>query len=205
MRIASTPTQQQIDDMFARAQVGDPAALEWIYKQNNALSKRANSRLSYLEKQNMETAAYQRAQYYLGEERGSNRFYQGKKGSLEDLQENMEQAAQFLRSQTSTVRGEKKRQERIYDTLEEQGYIEIPEDPKEERAYKKEMNKFLSSDAFNEIKKAFGSGIISSASEIIQAGASVDDLVSLYKQYEESIETDLFQVWDGWREGKRNL
>lgn len=201
----AVPTQQKIDEMFSLAAAGDQSALGWIYEQNKSLSKTANSRMSYLEKKGMETGAYMRAQYYLGEERGSDRFYTGKRGGLDSLQENMEQAAQFLRSQTSTVRGEQMRRDRIYDTLEENGYIEMPEDADERVRYKKEMDKFFKSDAFDEIKKTIGSAVIATASELVQTGYSVEDLMELYKEYEDSSDSDIFMVWDGWLEGKPHL
>ena len=204
MRTASTPTWQDIQDKFIQAEQGDASALEWIYEQNTAMAKRANSRMDYLEQKGMDesSGAYKQAAYYLGEQ-GRERFSTSKRMDMDLLEENMKRSSNFLRAQTSTIRGEYKRRERIYNTLEEHGYIDVPEDPKEERAYKKRMDKFLSSDAFEDLKKAFGSGIISDASENIQQGANVDDLISLYREYEEGEDMDLFTVWDGWIEATR--
>ena len=67
------------------------------------------------------------------------------------------------------------------------------------------MDKFFKSDAFDEIKKTIGSAVIATASELVQTGYSVEDLMELYKEYEDSSDSDIFMVWDGWLEGKPHL
>lgn len=205
MKKMDVPTSQELDALFALAEAGDVSALNEIYDINKTLAKRANSRMKYLEDKEMETAAYTRAQYWLGEETGKSRFSEGKNKDLDDLREQMAMESQFLRWQTSMVSGEKLRRENIYNTLEEHGIIDIPDDPKKARAYKKEMDKFLSSDAFENIKKSIGTDFVSTGSEYIEAGAKAEDLINLYSEYEQATDKSLFDVIDGWKAGKRSL
>lgn len=204
--MAYIPSQSDIEYMFGLAGEGNLDALEWLQDYNKTLSKRANSRMDYMRKSDGYggTGAMKQAEYDL-EKLGRDRFSESKRMSLEDMQKQMEASSSFLRSQTSSIRGEKLRRENIYRSLEEKGYIDPPDDPDEERRFKSQFNDFLSSDAFADIKKVFGSGIIAEASEQIQNGLNVQDLVSLYNEYTSSADHDIFQVWDGWLEGKTDL
>lgn len=205
MKKMAVPTSQELDALFALAEAGDISALNDIYDINKTLANRANSRMKYLEDQEMETAAYTRAQYWLGEKTGKSRFSKAKQSNLDALRKQMDMESQFLRWQTSTTAGEKLRRENIYKTLEEHGIINIPDDPKKARAYKKEMDKFLSSDAFENIKNSIGTDFVSIGSEYIEAGAKAKDLINLYSEYEKATNKSLFDVIDGWKEGKRHL
>lgn len=204
--MAGTPTQQKIDMMFEAAEAGDLSAVQWLISENAAMAKRANSRLDYLDKRGdfSNTGAKKQAEYWLGEQ-GREHFSTSKKMDLDDMREQMEASGRFLRSQTSRVRGEELRRENIYESLKKGGYISPPEDEDEEAAYKRSFNEFLSSDAFDELKKNFGSGIISGGSEAIQKGFKVSDLTSLYDQYIARTDKDIFQVWHGWLEGKTSF
>ena len=211
MKAASVPTQQMIDVLYEQAEAGDMAALKEFAELNLKLSKRANSRMATIEKSpDAEgTGAYRQAQYFLGE-LGRKKF--SEKGtipknsdSLEAMYDNLEAAGKFLRMQTSTMRGENLRRELIFKKLEEGNYINIPEDPKARIRYKKEMNKFLSSDAWKEIKATYLSGAIKTASEAISSGARVSNLIDLFNQYQSSTDHDLLQIWEGWQEGKKKL
>ena len=72
------------------------------------------------------TAAYNRAKYWLGEEYGGEYFKQNKVPSkfygIDDMIDNIEASAEFLRSQTSTAAGESKRRKNIIDALESSDY-----------------------------------------------------------------------------------
>lgn len=205
MKKIDVPTSQEIDALFALAEAGDASALSALYDMNKSMAKTANSRMSYLESKDQGSAVYSRAQYWLGEERGKTRFSESRRMDIDDLREQMDIEAQFLRSKDSTITGERERINRMFDSLEDHGYIDMPDDPKEKRAYKKRMEKFLKSDIFVEFKKYFGSAIIGGASEIIQDGGDLEELILLYQEMEELGDYDLFDVWDGWREGKRHL
>lgn len=209
-KLGSTPSTQEIYMQVSKAEAGDPEAINWILEQNNLLSKRANERMRYMENtgyvdaEGKGTAAYERAQYYLGEE-GRDRFYTGTKKDLEDITDNLIQAGNFLRSQTSTVRGELARREKIFGSLEEGGWIDVPDDPKMQSRFKRNFNRFLESDAWKDVKKTLGSGVISAASEAIQNGARVGDLLNMFKEYQQREEVDIFDVWDSWSMGKRKI
>ena len=211
MRAAAIPTQQSIDELYELAESGDIEALKEFAELNRKLAKRANSRMRSIEEsaETEGTGAYKQAQYFLGE-LGRERF--SEKGtapktadSLEDMYDNMEAAGKFLRMQTSILKGERFRRELIFKKLEEGNYIRMPEDPKAQRRYKQEMGKFLSSDAWKEVKATYLSGAIKTASEAISSGARVSNLIGLFNQYQASTDHDLLEVWEGWQEGKTKL
>lgn len=209
-KIVDPPTQQELYEVLAQAEAGDQSAITWLQKQNNLLAKRANERMRYMEisgflEDSKGTAAYERAQYYLTEEQGRTRFYTGKKGSLDDIAKNIEQVSNFLRSQTSTVRGELRRRDKIFASLEEGGWIDVPDDPKQASRFKRNFNRFLESDAWNDLKKTIGTNILKVASEAIQDGTRVGDLISMFKDYQTREDVDIFDVWDSWTAGKRKI
>lgn len=205
MKKSRVPTIEEIENLQKSGNI------DALYKLNETLAKRANSRLKYLEYRNLETAAYTRAKGYIQEfkERGGGEYFTRKKLSdIDDLVENIKEEAKFLRSQTSTVTGEMRRREKIFNTLtkkDENGKSIIPVPATEDRdSYKKKFLDFLDSDVWDEIKKSLYSDTnvtMDEAGEAIAAGATLDDLVSAYNDYLSKApgETDIFEVWDNWR------
>lgn len=198
------PTIQEINNLYNR---GDIDALRDL---NEILAKRANQRMKEFEKRGMETAAYNRAQGFIQEykELGNGKNFSRRRSlDIDELVLNIKEESKFLRSQTSTVSGEMKRREKIFNTLtkkDKNGKSIIPVPETEERdSYKKKFLDFLDSDVWSEIKKSLYADTnitMDEAGEAIQAGASVDDLVSAYNDYlEGDADTDLFEIWDNWR------
>lgn len=204
MARAKIPTIQEINSLY---QKGDIEALRNL---NEILAKRANQRIKEFEKRDMETAAYQRAKGYIQEykELGNGEtFSRRKKLDIDELYQNVKEESKFLRSQTSTVSGEMKRREKIFNTLTKKdkngkSIIPMPEDMDRDQ-YKKKFLDFLDTDVWNEIKKSLYADTnitMDEAGEAIAQGASVDDLVSAYNDYlSGETETDIFTIWDDWR------
>lgn len=197
------PTVQEIDNLYRS---GDIEALRAI---NEKLAKRANQRLAEFDKRDMETAAVTRAKGFIQEykELGNGKNFSRRKSmDIDDLVLNIKEESKFLRSQTSTVSGEMKRREKIFNTLtkkDKNGKSIIPTVSKEETdSYKKKFLDFLDSDVWSEIKKTLYSDTnitMDEAGEAIAFGASVEDLEAAFSDYLEGEETDLFEIWDNWR------
>ena len=197
------PTVQEIDNLYKS---GDIEALRAI---NEKLAKRANQRLAEFDKRDMETAAVTRAKGFIQEykELGNGKNFSRRKSmDIDDLVLNIKEVSKFLRSQTSTVSGEMKRREKIFNTLtkkDKNGKSIIPTVSKEETdSYKKKFLDFLDSDVWSEIKKTLYSDTnvtMDEAGEAIASGASVEDLEAAFSDYLEGEETDLFEIWDNWR------
>ena len=197
------PTVQEIDNLYKS---GDIEALRAI---NEKLAKRANQRLAEFDKRGMETAAVTRAKGFIQEykELGNGKNFSRRKSmDIDDLVLNIKEVSKFLSSQTSTVSGEMKRREKIFNTLtkkDKNGKSIIPTVSKEETdSYKKKFLDFLDSDVWSEIKKSLYSDTnvtMDEAGEAIASGASVEDLEAAFSDYLEGEETDLFEIWDNWR------
>lgn len=209
--MAKIPTIQEITNKIESAKAGNLEALQELQNLNNKLAKRANQRMSEIEKQRdiAHTEAYDRAQGFLSDvsdtstrnKNGKMRFSQSRKLSLDDLEENLDNVSQFLRNESSKVSKERYRRAReSYETLKERGYIdELTE--KDEKKY----FRFLGTEAWEEIKKKIGSGFIKEARDAIAQGVRVGDLINLYNDYKTRTDVDLFQVTDTWISGKRKL
>lgn len=206
-RKGSIPTAQELDSLYNRAESGDDAALKQLGDINNRIAKRANERMRDIERKGLEgTQAYNRAKYFIQEQDFGPREYfsQSRKLSPEDLMLNIENASNYLRSQTSTAAGEMKRRSDILDKLSERGHIELPDDPEDVDAFKTKFLEFLDSSAWEDIKKhmyATGSGMLGDAAEAIRNGANVNDLLRSFKDYQKGAQTDLFEIWDNWQSG----
>ena len=203
MARAKIPTIQEINNLYNR---GDIEALRDL---NEKLAKRANQRMKELEKRGLETASYNRAQGYIQEykELGNGRNFSRRKSlDIDELLQNVKEESNFLRSQTSTISGEMKRREKIFNTLtkkDENGKSIIPVvSPEETDSYKKKFLDFLDTDVWDEIKKSLYSDTnitMDEAGEAIKAGADIKDLQSAFTEFIEGEETDIFELWDSWR------
>lgn len=115
-----------------------------------------------------------------------------------------------MRWQTSTVSGEMKRREEIWEGLISQKIDEKTGDIKEPvidlsgvtdiDAFKKKFLEFLDTNAWEEIKKhLYTKNILNEAGEAISAGASVEDLTEAMNSYMNGeTDEDLFTIWDSW-------
>ena len=210
MKSAKIPTIEEIETLYSQ---GDIEALRNL---NETLAKRANQRIKTFEDRGLETAAYNRAKHFIQEHKelgNAVNFSRRKSLDLDDLVLNIKEESKFLRSQTSTVSGEMKRREKIFNTLTKKdkktgkSIIPLPEDvmdKKEDREeYKKKFLDFLDTDTWSEIKKSLYSDTnvtMDEAGEAILSGASVDDLKKAFKEYMSGqTDTDIFTIWDNWR------
>ena len=198
-KLSSVPSTEEIKALYKR---GDIEALRDI---NEVLAKRANWRLSDLERKGLdETAAYTRATYYLSEVSDysqGDRFSRSKKMDIDDLYDQIVQESKFLRWQTSTAGGERKRRENIWKSLTS-GEEPVLKPPKGMNldSFKKKFLTFLSDDAWTSIKKhLYHKDILNEAGEAIAAGASVSELSKAMSDYAtgESSE-DIFEIWTNW-------
>ena len=204
MARAKLPTIQEIDNLYKK---GDVEALR---EMNEKVAKRANQRMKEFEKRGLETAAYNRAQGFIQEykELGNGKNFSRRKSlDIDDLVMNIKEECKFLRSQTSTVSGEMKRREKIFNTLtkkDRNGKSIIPSvsEVDDKDTYKKKFLDFLDTDVWNEIKKSLYADTnitMDEAGEAIANGASVDDLEKAFNDYLSGEETDIFEMWDKWR------
>lgn len=210
---ASVPTTEYIQSLYNN---GDEEALRAL---NETLGKRSNERLRQLEKADFDTtAAYKRATDFIkkSDYGKNNRFSRSKKIELDDLYAQVKQEANFLRWQTSTVKGELERREKIFDALTsqhinpktgniEEPYVQVPQGMDRD-VFKDKFLKFLDDKSWETIKKhMYQSNILNEAGEAIAAGASIEDLKGALQSYidgeinEETGEPyDLLSIWDDW-------
>lgn len=171
------PTQQQLRNLEYRFSRGDAAAEAELRSLARTMAKRANQRMVELEKAGYETAALNRAQYWLNEIRGRNRYREHVKTlDMDILMDELEKSTQFLRWQTSTVGGENRRRKKILAALEDKG-IEI----KNEKIFLE----FLDSDIWNEFKKYIGTDLQRIAGEVLETQEDLDNLKQMFKRYQE--------------------
>lgn len=204
--ISDVPTIEEIQSLYKKGDIEQLRAL------NERLAKRSNQRMTSLKKAGLDTtAAITRAQRDI-ENIGisSGRFSRSKKLSAEDLYKQVKSEANFLRWQTSTVSGEIKRREKIWESLttqridEETGDIKNPaidlSGIEDIDAFKKNFLKFLDDGAWEELKKhIYTKNILNEAGEAIAAGASVEELSEAMKNYVNgNTEDDLLTIWDNW-------
>lgn len=202
----SIPTAEQIDALVKGGNLQELQAL------NEVIAKRANQRFKELEKHDMQTASYNIAKYYLQNESelsSGETFSRKKTNDIDALGEDLKQASKFLRSQTSTVSGEKKRRKKIFHSLTKKGgALKIPETIKVPADFKGSRNEyfqnkfleFLDNDVWKDIKKyiyAENTEVLAEAGEAIAKGAQIEDLEQAYYNYLEG-EQDIFTVWDDW-------
>lgn len=171
------PTQQQLRNLEYRAGRGDAAAEAELRSLARTMAKRANQRMVELEKAGYETAALNRAQYWLNEIRGRNRYRENVKTlDMDILMDELEKSTQFLRWQTSTVAGETRRRKKILSALKGKG-IEI----KNEKIFLE----FLDSDMWNEFKKYIGTDLQRIAGEVLETQEDLDNLKQMFNRYQE--------------------
>ena len=210
------PTTQEIDSLYQRAIDGDADAEAQIGQLNQTLAKRANTRMRDIESKDMQgTAAYNRAKYWLGEEYGSEYFKQNKKVTnafgVDDMIENIEKSAEFLRSQTSTASGEERRRKNIIDALENSDFDffgDIANESTSQRDdVKRQLLDFFDTDAWEDIRKHNKGGtnpMVAQAVEAINNGALIGDLKRAFKDFQRNTSEyqDYIELWDEWSSAK---
>ena len=219
-RKISLPTMQEIE---ALSDSGDIAKLREI---NERLAKTANQRMKQLRQSGYgTTAALKRAEDYVWQEADFTTggvFSRSKKLTEEQLTEQIEHELIFLRSKTSTVRGEKARREKIFaslteerSTLNEYGEVvkigpvidlskldvDLPSEYKDDYSYfKDKFLEFLDDDVWKDVKKYLYAGntdILQEAGEAMARGADINDLTNMYKNFLRG-EVSMYEIWDQW-------
>ena len=208
------PTTQEIERLYRSGNI------DQLRNINERLAKTANQRMQQLFKSDVESPALERAQYYLYQESdvaSGGVFSRSKKIEAEDLVDQIKEELIFLRSKASTVSGTKdKRADKVFDTLtkgkldeagnRETPYLDLsefntPEGWKGEDVeyFKKKFLYFLSTDAWKDIKKHYyvtnSNKLMKEVGEAIAAGASLNELMTSYKQFLRN-EISIFQMYD---------
>lgn len=203
MKKGYIPTSQEVDRLYQRATSGDAAALQELGDLNNKLAKRANERMRDIERQGLEgTAAYNRAKYYIQDQDFGNGEYfsQSRKLDPDDLLINIDNVSEYLRAETSTSAGERKRRQNISDSLENKGFFDdvAPEDVNNT---KKQLLDFFDTDAWEDIRKHNKGGtneMVAEAVEAIENGALLGDLKRAFKDFQRGADTDYLEIWENW-------
>lgn len=203
MKKGYIPTSQEVDRLYQRATSGDAAALQELGDLNNKLAKRANERMRDIERQGLEgTAAYNRAKYYIQDQDfGKGEYFsQSRKLDPDDLLMNIDNVSEYLRAETSTSAGERRRRQNISDSLENKGFFDdvAPEDVNDT---KKQLLDFFDTDAWEDIRKHNKGGtneMVAEAVEAIENGALLGDLKRAFKDFQRGADTDYIEIWENW-------
>lgn len=201
------PTTEFIEDLAQEAARGNADALKELGRLNEKLGRTANQRLRDLEKKGYQSSeAYKQAQYRMNADRP--RYSQAHTGSAWTLAESAQQAAQFLRYKTSTVGGvrEKARKgfeavkAKLGESMHKAGRAKWKDFKKlTDAQIEKELDRFIKSDAFTELRRAIGSPVIEAVAEKLSGGADLDELLDAFEQWERGdLDVGVLTLWDGW-------
>ena len=184
MKKGNVPTLPQVSRM---------TNLETLQKTMDRLARRSNDRLLKLERAGMDASspAYRAAMDMLD----GNRFSRSKNLTAGQIRKEIEKNIRFLNMQTSSVRGENQRIEKVFNTLKDEALIDANVD-------EQKFAEFLKSPACKELKSIDSSQIMGEASVAIANGKSVEDLIASYEEYlrGESEADNLLEVFEGWTE-----
>ena len=193
------------------AEKGDSDAMNQLINTYVREVKRANQRARELDKRSMSTGAL--IKYRKGMD--GNYLSQSRGLSTSEMKKNLARAEEFLKSQTSTVSGEKARRRKVFDSFSKPKYDENgnkirdawikPVSGMSKRQQEAAMNRFFTNKHFEELKKYFGSGIIAEASEAVSKGIPIGRLSRLYNEYLKAEKADIDMVWDAWTKGQVHL
>lgn len=193
-------TQEEIYDLFQAARGGDSSALARLGEVSSYYGKKANERIKEFREADVSSQALKRAEHFVREEMGREKFSRAKKMDAYDLYKNASEARRFIRAKTGTVARERKRMGKVLEKLSEptaKRTWSIPEGLQtgEER---KQFEKFLGSSAWDEIKNTMGSATMKEVSERIDQGANVDELLDAYQMSLEDENFSFQEYVEGW-------
>ena len=183
-RKGSVPTLPQISRIKNR---------DTLQKTMDRLARRSNDRLLNLERSGMDKSspAYRAAMDMID----GTRFSRNKNLSDSQIRREIEKNIRFLNMQTSSVRGENARIEKVFSTLKSEALIDENVDPQK-------FAEFLKSPAWKELKSIDSTQIMGEASVAIANGKSVEDLIASYEEYAngESEAENPLEVFESWTE-----
>lgn len=146
-------TEIELRHLTKKAIQGDKDANKQLYQYNAMLAKRANSRMSALEKKNLDYYAYDRASIYNKTIGLSNRFTTSSKklGGAGGIARNIRELETFLNAESSTVTGHRNIRERRLTSFRAIG-LDIEQDKETEDAFLR----FLGSESVQEVFEILG-------------------------------------------------
>lgn len=191
-------TMQTVDDLLYRAQSGDTSAEERLRSEAAKLAKKVNRQIREFERLGRTSAAYQRAEYYLSTERGTERFRERTKTQdLEQLSEDMEQMLRFISSEGYSLKTALEEEEQVEKN---RGAIQaaLGEMPDDDINFY--INEMFKTEAWKEFRKAHGraTDLIQAATDAFRRGRTIDDLKDAYDDYRSSTD-DNFDITKAWK------
>ena len=165
---------------------------EKLQKTMDRLARTANDRLLKLERAGLEKSspAYRAAQDILGPSR--HRFSRAKNLTPTQMKQEIKKSMRFLNMQTSTVKGEDIRANKMFETMVDNALID-------EKTNQTLFNEFLKTDAWAQLKKIDSDQILLEASVAISNGKSILDLIQSFEEYAAG-ETEMseLEIWEQW-------
>lgn len=208
---AAVPTVEQIEKLALSAARGDAGALKQLGSLNEKLARRANQNIRDLEKKGYtNSGAYKQASYELGSNKprySQSRapwFGEDAAASAARLAENAKQSAKFLRYKTSTVGGVREKARSGSEKIKAKLKKAMPDNDiivKDWKKIEKDLDKFLSSNAFGELRNSMGSTVIEAVAENISEGADINELLNQFKAWElGDLDEGILTLWDNWEQ-----
>lgn len=184
MKKGNVPTLPQINRISNR---------DTLQRTMDRLARRSNERLLNLERSGMDKSspAYRAAMDMID----GSRFTRSKNLSDSQMRREIEKSIRFLNMQTSSVRGESARIDKVFNTLKDEALID-------ENVDQQKFAEFLKSPAWAELKNIDSTQIMGEASVAIANGKSVEDLIASYEEYTkgESEADNPLEVFESWTE-----
>lgn len=197
--MAARITLDQLEKLAARAAGGDNVALAELGRKSEQLNRTLNQRMRMLEKEGRVYDAYARIVEGLG---GKTRGSQAHTGSAEQLYDNAIRALRALNYKESTISGFKDVDKKTANKFaQKMGLIGEGESLSNNQV--KQLNRFLSSPGWREIKRVYGTNPEDSPelNEVLDFVISSDDAADTFIRGMENFEntdTDIFTTLDQW-------
>lgn len=190
-------TMQTVDDLLNRAQSGDTRAEERLRSEAAKLAKKVNRQIREFERLGRTSAAYQRAEYYLSTERGTERFRERTK--TQDLQQLAEDVEQMLRLSSVEGYSLKTAQDEERQVEKNRGAVRAALGDLPEEDIQFAINEMFLTDAWKEFKKSHGNGtgLIQDAMDAFKQGKTIHDLMDAYNDFKSTTD-ESFDITEAW-------
>jgi len=192
-------TMQYFDDLQERAEDGDGRAEEEYRKKAAALAKKVNRQIREFEALGRTSAAFQRVEYFLSQERGSERFSERTKTkNLRDLAEDVEQMMIFASSEGYSLKTAKEEEEQV-EKNKGALHAALGEVPDEQIEFI--INDMFKTEAWKEFRKMHGKAtdLIQQAADAFKRGRTADDLKDAYEEFQNRQDDDDFDITKAWK------